>query len=172
MSSTIYLVVKESGEYSQWDKVNLAFFNNIEDAEKYAAFLTERHELSTEREAASFSVETIKHGELPENASDLLSQARIEKMIHDSHAKIEGERLRAEWEQRDATKNVEEFKALTEEVRRFLDWWSAGPTGDQYFEEKRTAMLRSIKQPLKQYIRQTNDKRAVDWMASNAGLFA
>ena len=172
MSSTIYLIVKESGEYSQWDKENLAYFDNLEEAEKYVAFLTERHELSTEREVASFSVETIKHGELPENASDLLSQDRIKKIIHDNNEKVEYDRKRAEWEQRDATKKADAFKALTEEVRRFLDWWSAGPTGDQYFEEKRTAMLRSIKQPLTQYICQTNDKRAVDWMASNSGLFA
>lgn len=39
MSTTIYLVVKESCEYSSWNKTNLAYFDNLKEAESMLRFL-------------------------------------------------------------------------------------------------------------------------------------
>jgi hypothetical protein len=72
--STIYLVVKESGEYSQWDKENLMYFTQKEDADKYVEV---EQVLNDIRKGDNmFAVEPIVIGTLPTDIDEVMKDAR------------------------------------------------------------------------------------------------
>lgn len=145
--SDIYVVVIETGEYSQWDKKLVCYFTNEKDAEVYAevrkAMCDKKKRME---EGFECRVEKVEHGTQYEDAESILDAAQKRKEEEDRHNR-------------------------QKEVNGFLDWWSNGPKNDPHFNDKVNSKCRSIKSVLYQYAEETKDSRALTWLACNSQFF-
>ena len=170
--SNIYLVVKERGEYSDWIKENVAYCLSETDAKNYIKYAEECQAIKDwdRHESYAFSIETIPFGRIPENAKEIINNLREEKAKEVKQTREERKNARQQQVKAAEEKAAKEAAELQTEVNDFLDWWTAGPTADPFFNQKRPAMLRSMKTLLPKYIEKTGDIRAVNWMTAFGGV--
>lgn len=175
MSSAVYVVVKESGEYSQWNKENVCFYTDLEDAEEYVRLQNEllAIEFSDDAEgrgSTAYSVEVVKSGSvISDVAADVASAARdAAQKVQRRKTEKEAERKAAgeKW----AQEKDSELKELAEDVHKFLNWWEDGAAADPYYQAKKGSMLRSMTKALPKYVELTNDSRASAWLSKHRDL--
>lgn len=175
MSSTVYVVIKESGEYSGWNKENVCFYTDLEDAEEYVrlqnTLLAIQFSDDAEgRESSAYSVEVVKSGSvISDVAADVASAART-AALNAARRKAEKAAERKAAEEKWAHEKDTELKELTSDVQKFLNWWEDGAAADPYFQVKKGSMLRSMTKALPKYVQLTNDSRASAWLSKHRAL--
>ena len=158
LGDTIYVVVKDDSFEYHCVKENVIYFNRYEDAVAYSS----SHE-------GKFIIDNVAVGpSVVESEITAARESRLQKEAEiEEKWNIERERLRVE----ELKKRQEDQRELTNEVHRFVDWWENGVKGDAFFNEKKTAMFRSVHKDLIHYMSFANDARIKEWYAKNQHLF-
>jgi hypothetical protein len=173
----MYVVIKETGEYSNFDYVPLAVFKEIDNAYTYqslkeyeADILNKIAHLRRER----WDAPTFEVVELPEIAFDSdhsleTEMAKLDEMYKD---KLQSAvKWREEYDRKEADNEAQRIRVETERQRMnvyvFIDWWNAGGNGDPFFEDKKTARLREVKKDLQGYLLRSADDKVLSWMREN-----
>jgi hypothetical protein len=164
---SIYLVVKETGEYSSYDKKNLTYFTSYEDAEEFVKLQEELIKLEdtySYRDSTCFLIEVIEKGIPSEESRQQLQTVKNTLQ----------ERLQEKEEQeRQKVKEVERLinEATTTEMRevyKFMKWFDGGKEKDRFFHEKLSARIRDMRSTLRSYIYTTNDPIVVNWVSKHS----
>jgi hypothetical protein len=163
---SIYLVVKEVGEYSNYEKENLKYFTSIEDAEAFIKLqekLDKIESVYSYRGSTYLSIEVIEKGITAEEskkqrkeAKAILKQRKLEKKEREQQKIKENEMRLGE-------KKAEERREICE----FIGWFNAGKEKDPFFSEKLSARIRGIKSTLVNYIENTDDEYIKYWVSKN-----
>ncbi len=165
-SMSIYLVVKETGEYSNYEKENLKYFDSKEDAEAFIRLQEMLFTIETTysyRTSTDFSIEVIEKGFSYEELKKQRKEAKIllKKSLQEKEER-EKQRIK-ENEMRIAEAKAEERR----EIYEFISWIDAGKEKDPFFNEKLSARTRSIKSILKNYMKNTEDKYVEYWVLTH-----
>ena len=175
MSSTVYLVVKESGEYSQWNKENICFYTDLEDAEEYVRLQNELLMIqfgddAEGRGSTAYSVEVIRSGSVISDVAADVASASREAALKVQRGKTEKAAERKATQEKWAQEKDAELKELAEDVHKFLNWWEDAPSSDPYYHVKKGPMLRSVSKYLPKYVELTKDGRATAWLSKHRDL--
>jgi len=160
----IYLVVKESGEYSDWDKKNVSYFKTEEEAKQYADLYQELNDIN--KEESIFSVETIHIGKLPDNGDILIADAMNRSQIHKANIEaVNKKRMKQEIQSR-----KDSAKRIATEMNTLID--ECEMMNEPFYTEKKQDMLRKLHGSLPNLIKQTDDihsiSRAREWILNNS----
>lgn len=164
-NDAIYLVVKETGEYSDWTKDNIVFYTTYEAAKTFVDLQETLHALSSDDclRQCVYSIEVIQPGEPNNKFAELIAAASKERdRINQEKEVTEQARLN----EINATLDAATTNDMRE-VYEFLLWWEGGIKKDSQFYHKIPARTRWIAKPIINYIATTGDKRAAEWVSSN-----
>ncbi len=93
----IYLVVKESGEYSDWTKENVMYFTNEDEANEYVTYCQTMSDIHKQDEI--FKVEMIRTGKIPENKDQLIAEAYDKRNQYEAEMKEYQKQLKMKQEE-------------------------------------------------------------------------
>lgn len=173
----MFVVIKETGEYSSMDYMPIAVFKNSDDAYTYQSL--KEYEAELLNQIAEMRLErrdypTFEVMEVPEITFDTGYSLEIEMAKLDDMYKVDLESAtewRKEYDLKVADAELQRKRAETEiqriHVYTFIDWWNAGSGGDAFFEEKKTARFRDVKKDLQGYLLSTADDKVLSWMRQN-----
>lgn len=173
----MFVVVKETGEYSSMDYRVLAVCATLDDAVKYqgiqeykASLLDKIAALRLERR----DVPRFEIMEVPDILPESMDSLEVELNKLDELYKHDLDAAK-EWREaydRDREAAVIQRKKEDTERQRavvygFMEWWNAGTTGDAFFHEKKLARFREIKKDFQAYLLTTGDEVVLAWMREN-----
>jgi hypothetical protein len=163
---SIYLVVKEVGEYSNYEKENLNYFDSKEDAEAFIRLqekLNEIESVYSYRGATYLSIEVIEKGITAEESKKQRKEAKVILKQRILKKKDQEQQRIKENEVRLEAKKAEERR----EIYEFISWFDAGKEKDPFFNEKLSARIRGIKSTLTNYMENTDDKYVEYWVSKH-----
>ena len=158
----IYLVVEETGEYSQWNKENLLYFTTEAEAKQYAELQQKLNDI--EQKESIFSVEKICLGKLLDNVDALIADAMKRSQLHETKIEEDHKRLLEQTIQF----NKESATRIATDINTIIDEFEK--KDDPFYNEKKQAILRRL-HTLPTLIKQTDDihtiARAREWLMHN-----
>jgi hypothetical protein len=170
---SLYLLVNERGEYSDFDYENLYFYHSYEEAERMQQLLMCEQKLQNEIARASCKwVDQSEYiiCEVPKGES--LTSEELEHRLRKLHEK-HGEELtqarewRKKYEEDCAIKRRKQEQDLVnsrvKEIMEFKEWWDKGSHNDPFFEEKKSARCRGIWRTLEWHMNNGMDADMHAW---------
>lgn len=167
---TYYVLVRELNDYSYSDYNVVGVYRTRNDAETFKKLREKEQEYKND--IASCKADWMDYGtyvihEVEEENTNICLEEELrnlEKMYHDEmkHAKA--------WKKEfDRQKKIEEeeyqkkvLQDQKERVYAFMEWWDNG--NDPWFQEKKQARIREIKDTLRSYIYKTKDSAVYEWV--------
>lgn len=172
----VYIIIKESGDYSAFISEIVACYNNLDQA-KYAVELLEyRHSLEKElnsltctwSEQCDYIIREMHIDDLiTYNESSMVKEKEL--ILEEYKDKIEKAKIvKAHTEQLREEKNIEKKNERKKEVLEFWEWLHKGPDIDPYFNEKKQARIRAILPVMSKYLQEDiHSREMIDWFNNN-----
>jgi hypothetical protein len=155
----IYVVTEEYGEYSDWDKKNIAFFITKKEATEFAKFQQRISDINEDE--LIFSVEDVSIGSMPADKDVLITKALADKKLRNEKMKRRRNQIEKEKEEEFMRKS----KEATDAVNKMLDEWETKPDENK---------LHRMRDSLPTFIKQINDiktiNRAREWILHNGKM--
>jgi hypothetical protein len=175
----MYLIVKESGEYSEFKYEIIKYYHTREQAE-YAIELLE-YETSLHNKAATINctwvercdyiIEKVPEGESIKNEEEFCNEKQ--KIFDKYKDKIEQETVNRINKIKDIeTKNLIK-KARKQQVLEFWEWWNNNKEVDPYYDKKKQAKIHEILPIMCLYLAEDfHSNELTEWYIKNKGPFS
>jgi hypothetical protein len=170
----LYVVTEETGEYKPIVEP-IASFRVLEEAEKYKKIREYeeniRQEIDTLRrewgDMKSYEIYKVKDHD---GTIDLQRELRQIDSTYGEELSNEISRHTALVRQRQLERHSRDDDLIRYQkavVNEFMEWWDGGPARDAWFEEKKQAKLRFVRNIVEMYLKKTNDEIVIEWMRTN-----
>ncbi len=161
----IFLVVKETGQYSSYDKECITFYTTYNEAKAFIDIHKKLEPLDDDliyRGSYSFSIEELNIGPNYEELTQKLEMAKTRRNERDKEKIIKYNALINELENKIDTATTEKMR----EVYKFILWYNK-EKDKSFFYQKISARIRENYEAIKSYIEETNDKYVMDFIKDN-----
>jgi hypothetical protein len=136
--ATVYIVVKEVGEYSDRTIIIESCFINEEDANNHKQQRKADAKLQPQTEVVYYSVEEIERGQLPHNMDEVIAATRDERKKYDEEMEENQKRMQATVDE-----NNRKYRAKqTATIHACLDEWHTLSTSQK--DAMRTQLLTKL----------------------------